>query len=122
MSRHETFDLDRIASGGRLTDDGDVLALVGGDDPGEQLDAGERGHGDLGEDEVEGVCAAPHHLPRLHPVRDRRHCRPSPKGRERGRERGVRTRENFPWGLTTGGVGKKQGGEEEEEEANDSPR
>jgi hypothetical protein len=56
-----------------LTDDGYVLALVGGDDPGEQLDAGERGHGDLGEHEVEGVGARPHDLPRLHPVRDRGH-------------------------------------------------
>jgi hypothetical protein len=60
---------------GGLTDDGDVLALVGGVDPGEQLDAGERGHDDLREHEVEGVGAVPHHSPRLHPVRHRRHCR-----------------------------------------------
>lgn len=71
---------------GELTDDGDVLALVGGDDPGEQLDAGERWHGDLGEDEVEGVGARPHDLPRLHPVRDRGHCGSLPE-REREVER-----------------------------------
>jgi hypothetical protein len=61
---------------GGLTDDGDVLALVGGDDPGEQLDTGECGHDDLREHEVEGVGAPPHHLPRLHPVCHRSHCRP----------------------------------------------
>jgi len=88
----------------RLTDDGDVLALVGGDDPGEQLDAGERGHGDLGEDEVEGVGALPHDLPRLHHVRDRGHCRPSPGGRERSQNNGA-PRISFPGGLTTAGCG-----------------
>jgi hypothetical protein len=79
-------------NGGGLTDDGDVLALVGDVDPGEQLDAGERGHDDLREHEVEGVGAVPHHSPRLHPVRHRRHCRL----RERERKRETKSSPGFP--------------------------
>lgn len=111
--------LDRAASsrrgegGGSLTDDGDVLALVGGDDPGEQLDAGERRHGDLGEHEVEGVGALPHHLPRLEPVRDRRHCRLPEGGRE-----GVRIPSRGD-GLTTAAAGW---GSREGRRGGDSPR
>jgi hypothetical protein len=112
--------LDQRAANGkglkkRLTDDGDVLALGGGGDPGEQLDAGEGGHGDLGEDEVEVVGTLPHDLPRLHPVRDRGHCQPSPGGREGGEESEERSAENFRGGLTAaasrsrwGAMGEKE--------------